>query len=66
MYVPLIEGRYTHGGGQMMQWLKEHNPQFDFSLFKDLMTSIEALRDEFFHEQLVGCGSYSATDNCGI
>jgi len=51
MYVPLIEGRYSHGGGQMMQWLKEHNPQFDFSLFKDLMTSVEALRDEFFQEQ---------------
>ena len=51
MYVPLMEGRYSHGGGQMMQWIKENNPQFDFSLFKHLMVQIESLRKQFFNEQ---------------
>jgi hypothetical protein len=51
MYIPLMEGRYSHGGGQMMQWIKENNPQFDFSLFKHLMVQIESLRKQFFNEQ---------------
>ena len=51
MYVPLMEGRYARGGS-FMKWIKEHNPQFDFSLFKDLMNSIEALRAEFANVQI--------------
>lgn len=51
MYVPLMEGRYA-SGGSFMKWIKEHNPQFDFSLFKDLMNSIEALRGEFANVQI--------------
>jgi hypothetical protein len=51
MYIPLVEGRYSHGGGQMMQWIKENNPQFDFKLFDKLMTQIESLRKQFFNEQ---------------
>lgn len=51
MYVPLMEGRYATGGS-FMKWIKEHNPQFDFSLYKDIMNSIEGLRAEFANVQI--------------
>ncbi len=51
MYIPLMEGRYA-SGGNFMKWIQEHNPQFDFSIFKDLMNSIEALRGEFTNVQI--------------
>jgi len=53
VYTPLIEGRYSGDkGGMFMKWIKEHNPQFEgASLYKDLMTSIESLRESFFQEQ---------------
>lgn len=47
IYPKLIEGRYQHGGGQMMQWIQEHNPTFDTSLYKQIMTSIESQRETF-------------------
>ena len=49
MYTTLIEGRYKDAS--MMKWIKEQNPQFDWSLYKTLMVSVEALRTEFFNEQ---------------
>lgn len=51
IYPSLVEGRYKHGGGQMMQWITEHNPQFDTSLYKQVMTSIEAQRESFHTTQ---------------
>lgn len=51
IYVPMIEGRYSKGDGSLMKWVTEQNPQFDQSIFKDLMQSIEALRSEFETEQ---------------
>ena len=51
IYVPLIEGRYSQGDGTLMKWVTESNPQFDASLYKDLMSSIEGQRDGFFIEQ---------------
>ena len=51
IYPALIEGRYSNGGGQLFQFIKEHNPQFDISLYKDLMQSIEKERGRFFEEQ---------------
>jgi len=50
IYIPLMEGRYSQGG-KLMQWVKEQNPNFDQSLFKDLMVSVESLRAGFFKEQ---------------
>lgn len=47
IYPSMIDGRYKHGGGQMMQWITEHNPSFDISLYKQVMTSIEAQRETF-------------------
>jgi hypothetical protein len=55
IYPSLIEGRYNNGGGQLMQWIQEHNPTFDISLYQRLMQSIEAQRETFHtnQEQLV-------------
>lgn len=51
IYVPLMEGRYGNGNGQLMQWVQEANPTFDSSLFERLMVTIEAKRTEFHNEQ---------------
>jgi hypothetical protein len=51
IYVPLIEGRYSKGDGTLMKWITESNPQFDPSLYKDLMVAIEGQRNGFFLEQ---------------
>lgn len=51
IYPGLIEGRYNNGGGQLMQWIQEHNPQFDTSLYKQVMISIEAQRESFHTTQ---------------
>lgn len=51
IYADLMSGRYSNGGGEMMKWIQEHNPQFDSSLFKQLMNSIEAQRTLFTREQ---------------
>lgn len=51
IYIPLIEGRYSQGDGSLMKWITEHNPQFDASLYKGLMASIEGQREGFFMEQ---------------
>ena len=46
----IMEGRYSTGG-QMMKWIQEANPNFDPSLYKDVMNSIEGERNGFFIEQ---------------
>lgn len=51
IYPQLIEGRYSQGDGSLMKWITEANPNFDVSLYKDLMTSIEVLRTEFQKSQ---------------
>ena len=47
IYPQLIEGRYSQGDGSLMKWITEANPNFDTSLYKDLMQSIEIQRTEF-------------------
>lgn len=51
IYPKLIEGRYSQGDGTLMKWIQESNPQFDASLYKDLMNSIEVERTVFSNEQ---------------
>ena len=46
----IMEGRYSTGG-EMMKWIQEANPDFDSSLYKKLMNSIEGERNGFFIEQ---------------
>lgn len=52
IYPALIEGRYSNArGGSLMSWVQEHNPEFDWSLYKKVQTAIESNRQEFFIEQ---------------
>jgi hypothetical protein len=52
VYPALMEGRYgNEKGGTLMKWITESNPAFDVSLYKTLMSSIEAERASFFMEQ---------------
>ena len=51
IYPQLIEGRYSQGDGSLMKWIQESNPNFDTSLYKDLMNSIEVERNYFSSEQ---------------
>jgi hypothetical protein len=51
IYKDIIAGRYSNGDGSLMKWITEANPEFDASIYKDLMNSIEVLRTEFQHAQ---------------
>jgi hypothetical protein len=52
IYPSLIEGRYgNEKTGTLAKFINESNPNFDISLYKDLMNSIEAERAGFFMEQ---------------
>ena len=52
IYPAIMEGRYSgNGDGSLMKWVTEQNPNFDTSLYKDLMQSIEVLRSEFQRSQ---------------
>lgn len=46
----LIAGRYSSGGG-LMKWIQERNPDYDSSLYKDLMGSVESERKRFLRDQ---------------
>lgn len=46
VYPELISGRYASDNSSM-KWLQESNPDFDTSLYKDLMLAIEAQRIYF-------------------
>lgn len=53
IFVSIIEGRYSKGDGSLLKLVQEQNPTFDASLYKDLMVSIEAERNNFTREQEV-------------
>ena len=46
IYPEIIAGRYS-GNKEMMKWIQEQNPNFDTSLYADLMQSIEVQRESF-------------------
>lgn len=47
IYTHIMSERYDAGDGSLMKWITEANPQFDSSLYKDVMQSVEVLRTEF-------------------
>lgn len=53
IYIGIMEGRYSNGSGSLMNWIQESNPNFDASLYKDLMASIEIEREGFHNEQKI-------------
>jgi hypothetical protein len=51
VYPKLMAARYQDRQKLLFQFVQESNPNFDTSLYKDLMASIEAERKIFFREQ---------------
>ena len=51
IYPALVAGRYANDGGGMMKWIREDNPNFDTSLYDDLMQAIEVQRTYFKNAQ---------------
>lgn len=51
IYPDLIAGRYSQGDGSFMKWIQEANPEFDTSLYKTLMQTIEVQRLQFQKSQ---------------
>lgn len=47
----IIEGRYTKDDNVVMKWVQESNPNFDSSMYKELMANIDIKRTEFLNEQ---------------
>ena len=47
IYADIIGGRYNGESDPLLKVIHEANPQFDNSLYQDLMSSIEILRTEF-------------------
>ena len=51
VFPEIIAGRYSQGDGSTMKWIQESNPEFDTSLYKDLMQAIEVQRMYFNQAQ---------------
>jgi len=51
IYPELIAGRYSKGDGALMKWITEQNPNFDVSLYKDVMDAISDERTKFKRAQ---------------
>ena len=51
IYNEIIAARYDKDSGNLMKWITEANPEFDSSVYRDLMNTIEVLRGEFQHAQ---------------
>ena len=65
IYTNIMQGRYQNGGaqagngpqgsaqngGSLMKWIQEANPEFDVSLYKDLMRSIEVERNGYLKQE---------------
>jgi hypothetical protein len=48
IYKGMMQGRYGKDGSKaMMQWIKEQNPSIDASIYKKLMTTVEAQKTTF-------------------
>ena len=51
IYPEMISGRYSNDSTSAMKWIQESNPDFDTSLYKDLMQAIESQRIYFQRSQ---------------
>ena len=51
IYPEIISGRYRDSSN-VMKWIQESNPDFDTSLYRDLMQAVEVQRGSFKHAQV--------------
>jgi len=51
VYDGAIQGRYQNAQNVMMNWIKEHNPDFDASMYKNLQVMVESGRNTFESNQ---------------
>jgi hypothetical protein len=51
IYTEIIAGRYEKGDGSLMKFIKESNPNFDVSIYKNLIAEISIQREGFLSEQ---------------
>lgn len=51
IFPEIIAGRYANDDGTSMKWIQESNPEFDTSLYRDLMQAIEVQRMYFNQAQ---------------
>lgn len=51
VYDSAISNRYQNSTNVMMNWIKEHNPNFDASMYKNLQAMIEGGRNSFESNQ---------------
>lgn len=51
VYDSAIKNRYEKSGNVMMNWIKEHNPNFDASMYKNIQVMIESGRNTFESNQ---------------
>jgi hypothetical protein len=51
IYIEMMEGRYSHDNGKLMMWIQERNPNFDASMYKTIMNTIESKRTDFATRQ---------------
>ncbi len=55
IYPQLIEGRYSQGDGTLMKWIQESNPNFDTSLYKDLILQATDSLNKGEYESAISC-----------
>lgn len=51
IFPDIIGGRYANDSQEMMKWIQEANPNFDTTLYHNLMNAIEAQRAQFMNTQ---------------
>jgi alpha-L-fucosidase len=47
IYTDIMSERYENGGGKLMLWIQEQNPEFSQDMYMKLMNTIEVQRGEF-------------------
>jgi hypothetical protein len=51
VFIGGMNERYKNTSGVVFNWIKEHNPTLDASVYKDLMSTVEGMREAFNREQ---------------
>ena len=52
IYTKIMTARYSSKDGSLMKWIQEQNPNFDSSLYTNLMDTIQGQREEFAQVQI--------------